>query len=652
MHRWRVFTIVSVGVFMAGLDLFIVNIAFPDIRRDFDGTSLAGLSWILNAYAIVFAALLVPAGRISDRAGRKRGFIGGLALFITASAASAAAPSLEVLVAARIVQAAGAAFMLPTSLGLLLPEFPPAQRATAVGAWAAIGGIAAAAGPPVGGLLVQASWRWVFLVNIPVGLAALVAASRNLQERRDPDPGPRPDVLGEVMLASGIALLVLGIVKGPDWGWDSGAVLASFAAAALLLPAFLARSARHAAPVVELPMLRERSFAVANIGALLFFAAFSAMLLAGVLFMTSVWQYSVLRAGLSLAPGPLMAALLAAPAGALSDRFGQRAVGAPGPILFALGCAWWAWQVGVEPHYASELLPGLLITGAGVGLTIPTLSSAAAASLPPQRFATGIAVLTMSRQIGSAVGVAVLIAILGTATSGDALSAFDNAWTFMAITSGAAFVAFLALGRVRVAGTEAPPTPGPARTPTRERVIRWEDPVAVLEQSKDLAPIDRLRAIKSGAVAPPPIAVTMGFEIVEVSEGRAVFAVRPDEYHYNPIGTVHGGLAATLLDSAMGCAVETTLASGVGYTTLELKVNYVRAMTRSTGRVLCEATVIHRGGTIATAEGRAVEEQTGKLLAHGTTTCLVFGANGDAGASGRNGHEATTSSGKKVSIGT
>jgi EmrB/QacA subfamily drug resistance transporter len=644
MHRWRVFTVVSVGVFMAGLDLFIVNIAFPDIRRDFDGASLSGLSWILNAYAIVFAALLVPAGRISDRAGRKRGFIGGLTVFLAASAASAAAPSLEVLVAARILQAAGAAFMVPTSLGLLLPEFPPSQRATAVGAWAAIGGIAAAAGPPIGGLLVEASWRWVFLVNLPVGLIALVAAARTLQERRDPDPGPRPDVLGAVMLASGIALLVLGIVKGPDWGWDSAGVLASFAAAAVLVPAFLLRCGRHVAPVVELPMLRVRSFAVANVGALLFFSAFSAMLLAGVLFMTGVWHYSVLRAGLSLAPGPMIAALFAAPAGALSDRFGQRAVGAPGPILFALGCAWWAWQVGAEPRYAAEMLPGLLVTGAGVGLTIPTLSSAAAASLPPQRFATGIAVLTMSRQIGSALGVAILIAILGTPAAGNALNSFDHAWTFMAIMSGAAFLAFLALGRVRVAGLEAPPAPAG----TRERVIRWEDPVAVLEQSKDLGPIERLRGIKSGAVPPPPIAVTMGLEIVDATEGRAVFAVRPDEYHYNPIGTVHGGLAATLLDSAMGCAVETTLDAGAGYTTLELKVNYVRPMSRDTGRVVCEATVVHRGATIATAEGRLVAEETGKLLAHGTTTCLVLTANGN----GRDGHETTASSDEKVSIST
>jgi EmrB/QacA subfamily drug resistance transporter len=638
MHRWRVFGIVSIGVFMAGLDLFIVNVAFPDIRHDFDGTSLAGLSWVLNAYAIVFAALLVPAGRISDRAGRKRGFLGGLGLFLAASAACAAAPTVEVLVAARIVQAAGAAFMVPTSLGLLLPEFPPEQRATAVGAWAAVGGVAAAAGPPLGGLLVEASWHWVFLVNIPVGLFALVAAARTLEERRDPDPGPRPDVLGAGLLALGIASLVLGIVKGPDWGWASGGVLASFAAAAVLLPAFLMRSAHHPAPVVELPMLRVRSFAVANLGALLFFTAFSAMLLGGVLFLTGVWHYSELRAGLSLAPGPMMAALFAFPAGVLSDRFGQRAVGAPGPFLFALGCLWWTAQVGVEPHYASELLPGLLITGAGVGLSIPTLSSAAAASLAPQRFATGIAVLTMSRQIGAALGVAVLIAIVGTPAPGEAIDVFDRAWTFMAIASAAAFLAFLALGRVRVAGTgaAAPASAEPASS-RRERTITWEDPVAALAVRSDLTGLERLNAIASGDIPAPPIAVTMGIDLVEATEGRAVFAVEPDEYHYNPIGGVHGGLTATLLDSAMGCAVHTTLGPDTGYTTIELKVNYVRAITRETGRIVCEGKIVHRGGTIATAEGRVVAERTGKLLAHGSTTCLVF----EAPANG-NGHVTTS----------
>jgi MFS family permease len=232
-HRRTIVTAILItGVFAASLDLFIVNIAFPSIARDFEGSSLSDMSWILNAYAIVFAALLVPAGRWSDRAGRKRGFLYGLALFTLASAVSAAAPSLEVLVGARIVQAAGAALMVPTSLGLLIPEFPPERRAAVVALWAAAGGVAAAFGPPVGGVLVEASWRWVFLINIPVGVVGIVAGTRALREIRDPE-GERPDVLGAAALALGIGALTAAIVKGPDWGWGSGEVVALFAAAAV-----------------------------------------------------------------------------------------------------------------------------------------------------------------------------------------------------------------------------------------------------------------------------------------------------------------------------------------------------------------------------------------------------------------------------------
>src|SRR3984957_40509 len=170
-RKWRVSLIVSAGVFMSSLDLFIVNIAFPSISRHFGGTSLGSLSWVLSGYAIVFAALLVPAGRWADAFGRKRAFLLGLGVFVAASAACAVAPSVGFLIAARIVQAAGGALMLPTSLGLMLPEFGPHERHVAIGVWAATGGIAAAAGPPLGGLLVQADWRWVFLVNVPIGLA-------------------------------------------------------------------------------------------------------------------------------------------------------------------------------------------------------------------------------------------------------------------------------------------------------------------------------------------------------------------------------------------------------------------------------------------------------------------------------------------------
>jgi uncharacterized protein (TIGR00369 family) len=160
----------------------------------------------------------------------------------------------------------------------------------------------------------------------------------------------------------------------------------------------------------------------------------------------------------------------------------------------------------------------------------------------------------------------------------------------------------------------------------RDLSISWEDPVATAASAARLSGLDALRAIMAGELPPPPIALLMGMQPVDVSEGRAVFAAEPGERHYNPIGLVHGGLAATLLDSTMGCAVQTTLPAGVGYTTLELKVNFTRPITRDTGRVLCRAEIVHRGGRVATAEGRVVAEATGKLLAHGTTTCLILAA--------------------------
>ena len=218
-RKWRVALIVCVGVFMSSLDLFIVNIAFPAIGAHFKNSSLASLSWILTSYAVVFAALLVPAGRWADAFGRKRVFLAGLAIFIAASSACALAPSVAALTGARLVQAAGGALMLPTSLGLMLPEFGTHERHVAIGAWAATGGIAAAAGPPLGGLLVQADWRLVFLVNVPVGLLGLAFGLRTLRERREPN-ALRPDVVGALGLMAAIAALVVAIVKGQDWGLD------------------------------------------------------------------------------------------------------------------------------------------------------------------------------------------------------------------------------------------------------------------------------------------------------------------------------------------------------------------------------------------------------------------------------------------------
>jgi EmrB/QacA subfamily drug resistance transporter len=462
-QRWKVLLVTSVAVFMGFLDVTIVNIAFPDIEASFPGSSLASLSWILNAYNIVFAALLVPSGRLADRLGRRRLFFIGVLTFLAASAACGLAPSVPFLVGARVVQAAGAAMFVPTSLGLLLPEFPLEQRATATALWGATGAVAAAMGPSLGGVLVEAtSWRWVFFVNLAIGLPALIPARRLLRERLGEHPGPLPDAIGVALLIAGVALLSLGIVKGEDWGWDSARVIGSLVLAVIALAAFVVRSATHPAPVIELSLLRVRSFAVANVGVFLFALSFYALLVANILFLTGVWHWSVLRAGIAVTPGPIMAAIAAPIGGRLADRYGQRVVALPGGLLFALGCLLFAATTGPTPHYTSEVLPWQIITGTGVGLSFAAWGSAAVAELPPSRFATGSAISSTSRQIGAVLGIAVLVAILGTPRPQDAVETFHTAWRLMALTSAAAGLLAIALGRVRARDPEAAAPPAGA----------------------------------------------------------------------------------------------------------------------------------------------------------------------------------------------
>src|SRR6478735_6185225 len=450
-HRtgW-VFAVIAIGAFMAQLDLFIVNIAFPAIGQSFPESTPSSLSWVLNAYAIVFAACLVPAGRLADLLGRRKTFQLGLIVFALASAACAAAPTLSVLVAARAGQAVGAALLIPTSLGLLLHAFPPARRAGAIGAWVAVGAVAAAGGPGLGGLLVEVSWKLIFLVNIPLAIAALVGSWLVLDEVRHPEDGGLPDLAGIGLLIAGIGGVTLAIVEGPEWGWASMATLATLAASGLALAAFLWRCSHHRAPVVELSLLRARSFAVSNIVMLLYGIGFGTMLLLSVLFLTGEWEYSTLRAGLGIAPGPLTVALLSLRVKHLVVRLGSRAVAVLGCVLLAAGAAWWLTQLGSEPSYLREFLPGMVVGGVGVALTQATLFGVVAVGLPAHRFATGSGILNMSRQIGLALGVAILVALVGTAPT---LSSFHRGYAEMLIASAVAGVAALLL----------PARPAPAR---------------------------------------------------------------------------------------------------------------------------------------------------------------------------------------------
>ncbi|MET9479652.1 MFS transporter [Streptomyces sp. NPDC006638] len=442
-----ILAVLSLAAFMASLDVFIVNVAFDKIGESFHGSSISDLSWVLNAYAIIYAALLVPLGRLADKIGRKRMFLLGLGLFTLASVVCAAAPGLWWLVAFRAIQAVGAAALTPTSLGLLLASVPPEKRMPYVRIWSAVAGIAAAAGPVIGGLLVSASWRWVFLVNLPVGIVALIAAARVVPDSRDAKVSSVPDLLGAGALTLGTGALALAIVKGGDWGWGSGDTLTAFIVAAVLLIWFVWRAEHHPVPLVEPDLYKVRTFAAANIAMIAFSIGFAGYLLTLVLWLQNVWHWSTISTGLAVAPGPAVVPIITV----LVQRLGRRVQ--PG-VLTTLGCLTFGAGIVttlllVGPHgsnYASGLLPGELLSGIGIGLALPTLLGSATAGLPPHRTSTGSGVINMTRQIGYVLGVSVILAILGTPTSyARAHSAFTHGWWTLAAIEVAAAVAGLGL---------------------------------------------------------------------------------------------------------------------------------------------------------------------------------------------------------------
>jgi EmrB/QacA subfamily drug resistance transporter len=439
-RRWRrsaaspgqVLAIVCVGICLANLDLFIVNVGLPSIAGDFKEAALEDLSWILNAYAIVYAALLVFFGRLAERHRRDQSFLVGVALFTAASAACSAAGSVETLVAFRVMQAAGAALMTPTSLGLLLASFPPDRRGSAVRTWTAIGGVAAALGPLVGGVLVTASWRWIFLVNVPIGLAAMAVGWWKLPQV----PGhavPRPNPWAAALVTGGIGVLTFAIVKANDWGWASPGIALGFAAAIVLLGLFVAHCLRSGNPFVNPALFRIRQFTGAALVMAPYSTAFGAMLLSVALWEQTAWGWSALKTGLAIAPGPLLVpATSLLFAGRLIARFGAAAVITAGIACFAAGLIFWALFVGLEPNMALVVI-GMVPTGIGVGLTFPTLMGVAASSLPPSSFATGSGVINMIRQAALAIGVAIFVTIVGSPeTLAARVTAFHQGWWVMA----------------------------------------------------------------------------------------------------------------------------------------------------------------------------------------------------------------------------
>jgi EmrB/QacA subfamily drug resistance transporter len=469
-----VLLIVSAGFSLATLDLFIVNVALPKIAHDFGSAGLGDLSWVLNAYAIVFAALLVLFGRLADRFPREYGFLLGVALFTVASALCAVANSTLVLVIFRIVQAAGAALMTPTSLSMVLATSSGKARDNNVRAWTAISGLMAALGPVVGGLLVAISWRWVFVVNIPFGLAVLVFGWMRLPHVRG-ERIPYPNALGAALVTAGVALLTLGLVKGDDWGWGSTQTIGVLVASVAVIGSFVLHCLHDSNPLLDRGLFRRRSFTGASVVSTLYSVAFGAFLLSLVLWDQNVWHWSALHTGLAIAPGPLLVlptALVLAER--LIVRFGSGVVIAIGATLFAVGAAWCAVFAGLKADYFADLFPGLVMVGVGVGLTLPTMMASATSELPPENFATGSAVVNMLRQVGLAIGVAVLVAVLGTPTSAQGLlDAFDRSWLVIAAFAAATALASLAILGIRPPASDSSPTD--ATVPIDGRVALAEE---------------------------------------------------------------------------------------------------------------------------------------------------------------------------------
>lgn len=446
-RRWRVLAIAAVAQYLAILDLFAVIVAFPALQQSFGNASTSAVSWTLNAYTIVMAALLVPAGRFADDTGRKRGFLLGITLFGLASIACGLAPNLGILIAARVLQAAAAALLIPTGLGLVLPVFPKREHTTVMGIWTAIAAAGGASGPVLGGLLLQAGWRWIFLLNVPFTVVAFVFGLSVLPDIRQRG-GRRLDLLGAGLILGATAAFTTVFVQAPDWGYTAPGTLGCLVAAIVLAALFVRHVRHHPDPVVSPIVLRHRPFRIATLGVFCYYLAFAAMILEATLFMTEQWHYSTLRAALGVAAMPISCLLMSPFSGRFVALVGARTSAVLGGAAIALGCAWWMLATEFSDSYALVMIPGSILAGASTALLQPPLFGASTL-LPADQISLGSGTLMMARQTSSALGVAILTAILGS-TAHRSMTDFRAGWLYMVVAGLAAMAAGFAYRPDRV----------------------------------------------------------------------------------------------------------------------------------------------------------------------------------------------------------
>jgi len=430
-RKWWILVAVSIGMFMALLDVTIVNIAMPAIIVDLN-TTVTHASWVLNAYSLVLAVCFLSMGRIADKYGQKRVFIFGLVTFTLFSMLCGFAPNIDWLIAFRAGQGVGGAAMLTISLAIVLGAFPRRQQGMAVGIWGALGTAAAAVGPTLGGVLVTyGHWSWIFFVNIPVGIFAVVVCSIVIPARAKQAPsGGGLDIPGIAISGLGLFMLTLGLVQGNSWGWSSPAIVGLLVAAALTFPLFMWWELRTPSPMFPVKLLRIRSFTAANTSIMFIGMAMGGTFLMVIIFLVSVLGYSELRAALALTVMPVIALVVAPNAGRLNDRIGPRLPASVGAACFAVGLILLA-QLGGSATLR-DVMWRVAFMGVGMGLAMPTLSAASMASLPPEVRGVGSGALNTMRQVGFTIGVALVVAIFTHTVAQNAQQATRQAMGFVA----------------------------------------------------------------------------------------------------------------------------------------------------------------------------------------------------------------------------
>lgn len=411
---WPAFWVASIATFLVSLDTTMLFAAFDPLRHAFSDASTADLSWVLNAYTVVYATMLIPAGGLADTHGRKRVFLIGVALFLAASAACGLAGSVGWLIAARALQAVGAALLTPASLSIVLAAFPQTKRAVVVSLWGAVGGLAAAVGPSAGSFVIDHfGWPWAFYINLPLGGLALWRGASLLNESERSSERRRVDGVGMALLMLAVGAVTLAIVESDVPTWSRMELAIMGATGLIAAGAFVAWARRAKAPLVDLALFRNRTYRYVNVATLAFGTAFSMMFLSLFFYMMNIWHFSLPQAGLAVTPGPLLVMPTAIVTGRVATRLGHRRFLVGGSLLYACSSLWFLLVPGTEPHYLSHWLPGLMMSGIAVGLVLPSLSAAAVSRLPVAHYAVGSAVNQATRQIGSVLGVALTVALLG-----------------------------------------------------------------------------------------------------------------------------------------------------------------------------------------------------------------------------------------------